>query len=311
MSEEAFLAHIVVIGGSAGALASVRVILSMLKPEFPAPICVVLHLGRHESTVARLLDSVTELPVAFAEDGEALQPGHVYVAPPDHHLRVSRNHLLLSRGPRENFSRPAIDPLFRSAAETFASGAVGVVLSGRLNDGTLGLYEIKSRGGFALVEDPQTAEFPEMPASAIANVQVDRFLPSAAIAPLLEQLVTQEAPDIDQERNPMSEDAISDPVALTCPECGGAMRVGRVGSVTQFACHIGHRMTIETLADEELTKLDEVVQVLLRRLNEFAATCRTMIEQPGVDDSERRRWRDFEAKTLAQIASLQTTFEGD
>jgi two-component system chemotaxis response regulator CheB len=300
------VSRIVVIGGSAGALATLRTMLPMLKPDFPAPICVVLHIGRYPNDIARLLDQTTGLPVAFATHGGALLPGHVHVAPPDHHLLVTREHTLLSKGPRENFARPSIDPLFRSAAAAFGAGAIGVVLSGRLNDGTPGLYAIKEAGGIAIVEDPATAEFPEMPRSARENVPTDHFVPREVLAPLLDQLVRQE------DRQPMQEEAAAmsealihdDPVALTCPECGGAMRSAQVGRITQFVCHIGHRMTLETLVDAQLSKVDEAVQIVLRRLNELVKSCREMIEAAGTNEQERRRWEEVEAKVREQLAAL-------
>jgi two-component system chemotaxis response regulator CheB len=272
---------------------------------------VALHIGHYPSDVARLLAETTGLPVTFATHHGALESGHVYVAPPDHHLLVTREQTLLSKGARENFARPSIDPLFRSAAAAFGADAIGVVLSGRLNDGTPGLYAITEKSGIAIVEDPATAEFPEMPASARSNVPIDHFVPREVLAPLLDQLIRQEdRQPLQEEAAAMSEAATrTDPVALTCPECGGAMRSARVGRITQFVCHVGHRMTLETLVDAQLSKVDEAAQTVLRRLNELVKSCREMVEAAGSNEQERRRWEETEAKVREQFATLHALFD--
>src|SRR5215472_18618450 len=143
-----------------------------LPSTIPAAIFTVLHIGPHASQFPDLLSDCSDLPARYARHGEPVRAGNIYVAPPDHHLLVRRRYMVTSRGPRENWARPAIDPLFRSAAEVFGPKVVGVILTGMLNDGTPGLYEIKRRGGVTIVQDPNDAEAPSMPRSALNNVEV-------------------------------------------------------------------------------------------------------------------------------------------
>lgn len=184
----------IVIGASAGGLQPLLPILSGLPADLPAAIFVVLHLGAN-SHLTQILADRTALPVHTATNGTAIEPGHVYVAVPDCHLLMHGQHLLLRRGPRENLTRPAIDPLFRSAACTFARRVIGVLLSGTMNDGTAGLLAIKRCGGLAVVQDPDDAAYPEMPNSAPHHVLVDHVVAAANIPALLNRLVRQPAGD--------------------------------------------------------------------------------------------------------------------
>jgi len=144
-----------------------------LPSQIPAAVLCVLHVGPYPSQLPSILNRHSFLHAHFARHGELIRPGEIYVAPPDHHLVVRRSHLALSRGPRVNWSRPAIDPLFASAAKAYGSKVIGVLLTGRLNDGTAGLYEVKRHGGITLVQDPSDATCPGMPASALKHVAVD------------------------------------------------------------------------------------------------------------------------------------------
>src|SRR5918994_2012210 len=141
-----------------------------------------------------LFRQVGPLPADWAADGNRLQPGRIYVAPPDHHLLVTPGHVRLSRGPRENRTRPAVDPLFRSAAEVYGPAVIGVILSGMLGDGTAGFSVIKSHGGTTVVQDPKDAQYPSMPLTALANVPVDSRLPADAMADFLTRLVESRTP---------------------------------------------------------------------------------------------------------------------
>src|SRR5581483_492929 len=178
--------RIVGIGTSSGGIEALRVLLAALPADFPAPICIVIHTSTESpGIVPGILSRITPLPVRYAADGDALRAGHVYVAPPDRHLLVEPGRARVTKGPRENRFRPAIDPLFRSAAQVFGPGAIGVVLTGSLDDGTSGLDVIKRLGGTAVVQDPEDALYPSMPQSAIAHVAVDYVVPLAQLAPLL------------------------------------------------------------------------------------------------------------------------------
>jgi chemotaxis response regulator CheB len=184
---------IIVIGGSAGALGAIQRILYDLPSDLPAAIFVVIHLGA-SSHLAEVLSHNTSLPVIAGESGMLIEQGRIYVAVPGLHLMVHDNHLLLRRGPRENLSRPAIDPLFRFVACSFGGRTIGVLLSGALNDGTAGLQAIKQCGGLAVIQDPRDAAYSEMPLSAQRHIDVDYVRPSAELGPLLVRL-TQDPPD--------------------------------------------------------------------------------------------------------------------
>lgn len=180
---------IIVVGASAGGVEALLELVGGLPPDLPAAVLVVIHHpeGR-PSVLPELLSRRGPLPASHAQDGEPILPGHIYVAPPDHHLTVEGGLLHLSHGPRINRVRPAIDPLFRSAAAAFGPRVVGVVLSGTLDDGTAGLVEIHRHGGMGVAQDPADALFKSMPESAIARDHVEYVLPPSAIAPLLTQL---------------------------------------------------------------------------------------------------------------------------
>ena len=177
---------IVVIGASMGGVPALRTLVSSLPEDFPAPLLVVLHIGNFPSILPELLAARCPLTAAHAVDGEKLEPGRIYIAPPDQHMVVDGRTVRLNRGPKEHHSRPAIDPLFVSAALSHGPGVIGVILTGMLDDGTSGLQAIKRCGGVAIVQDPKEAEAPSMPLSALRHVRVDHCAPVADIAALLQ-----------------------------------------------------------------------------------------------------------------------------
>src|SRR5687767_14790805 len=187
--------QLVVIGTSAGGIETLRPVVAAIPPDFPAPIAVVMHTSPQSPGVLHeILDRWGPLRALSASGRERLKPGCIYVAPPDHHLVVEPGHLRATKGPKENRFRPAIDPLFRSAAQVFGPRAIGVILTGNLDDGTAGLWMIKKLGGLAVVQDPSEAQFSSMPLHALNNVNVDHVVPLSRIAPLLVAL-TADAPE--------------------------------------------------------------------------------------------------------------------
>ena len=283
------MSRIVLIGGSAGAVKALKAILPMLPQDFPAAILIVTHIGAHKSIVPDILARTSLMPVRHATDGEPIIPGRVLVAPPDEHMTVvardGKAYIRLVHGPRENHFRPAIDPLFRSAASAFRQGAVGVVLSGYLDDGTVGLQAVKACGGLVIVQDPLEAEALDMPASALEHVDVDRVLSAADIAPALVELMGADVPHskggadvpdwINIENRIAGNDSDMDdleqlgtPSSLTCPECSGALwEVGQTGPM-RYRCHTGHAFSAKVLESLQRDAVEDAIWASIRALHE-------------------------------------------
>lgn len=283
---------IVVIGASAGGLEVLQLMLSALPPGLPASIFIVVHIG-DSSILARVLGRRSALPVTEARSGDKPVRGHVYIAIPGKHLLLHGDHILLRRGPRENQARPAIDPLFRSAAATFGPRVIGIVLSGSLADGTAGLRAIKRCGGLALVQDPNDALVSSMPQSALRNVEIDEVLQGSEIAARLTELVQQRAPpeleiplDVRleaaiaaQELADMKiDDMLGKPSRFSCPECHGALWEITDGPLLRYRCHVGHAYTDEAMLASQNEEIDRLLGTLLRSHQERAAMARRMSE---------------------------------
>ena len=293
---------IIVIGASAGGVEALRFLVAALPDTLSAPVLVVLHIGAHRSELPDLLNSVGSIPAKHAEDGDSICAGNIYVAPPDRHMIVADGRLRLTRGPKENWARPAIDPLFKSAAEAYGSNVVGVILTGRLNDGTAGLFEIKRRGGIAIVQDPRDATYPEMPRSAAAHVALDYCVPLAEIPQLLIELVDgKDGKDVamasilskqsEQKSEATTTEHFDRPLTITCPDCGGALRKSEVGSIIKFGCHIGHTYTAEIMAMAQFEDMEKTMRAAVRCLNERAEFCRLMAESgPSASPDHSAGW---------------------
>jgi two-component system chemotaxis response regulator CheB len=263
-----------------------------LPSDFPAALVIVLHVGSHRSILPEILARAGPLPAAHARHDERVEPGRIYVAPPDHHLLLASERLQLNRGAKEHHSRPAIDPLFRSAALAYGPGAIGVVLTGRLDDGTAGLQAIKAYCGTAIVQDPDDAEAPDMPASARRFVKVDHCVALDALPNLLVTL-TKRAPAAAHQRQlqwPAHEQAIllaegdpmehlveiGTPSSFVCPDCHGALWEVAGAPPRRFRCHTGHAFTIRTLQDTLATTSDESLWSARRALQERLLLLREM-----------------------------------
>jgi two-component system, chemotaxis family, protein-glutamate methylesterase/glutaminase len=285
---------IIVIGGSSGATAPLKAILGALPADLPAAVFIVLHIpARGIGLLATVASSAGRLPVHAAADGMLIAPGNVYIAVPDHHLILSGTHMKLGRGPRENLARPAIDPLFRSAAASYGPRVIGVILSGLLNDGASGLQAIKRCGGTTVVQDPTDALADEMPRSALLATNVDLSVPSAKIGDVLSELTREPAgpgvpvpPEIRLEVAIAAGERVdsevvhrfASPAALTCPSCGGVMSVVHGSKPLRFRCQIGHAMTADVLAKEQENAVDEAMRVALRIIEERAELVTRMAE---------------------------------
>jgi two-component system chemotaxis response regulator CheB len=284
---------IIVIGGSAGATAPLKEILGRLPTDIPAAIFIVLHIPAHGIGVLSTVASAAgKLPVRQAESGMIIENGKVYLAAPDHHLLLADHHIMLGRGPRENMVRPAIDPLFRSAALHYGPRVIGVVLSGLLSDGAAGLSAIKRCGGFALVQDPKDAIADEMPLRALEATTADLCVPGAKIGDVLSDLARETAgtalpvpPEIQLEVEIAAGERVDSeklrpvarPAALTCPACGGVLSQLN-GSPLRFRCQVGHAYSADALAKEQESSVDEALRVALRIIEERAELVHRMAE---------------------------------
>jgi two-component system chemotaxis response regulator CheB len=289
--------NVVVIGGSAGSIEALQVLVAGLPPDFPGTVLVALHLSPHTpSRLHEVLARTTTLPVTRARDGEVMERGHIYVAMADRHLVVEADRLRITRGPRENHSRPAVDTLFRSAAYALGPRVIGVVLSGALDDGTAGLWAIKDRGGLALVQSPEDAQHPSMPSSALRHVLVDYTVPVSDMPALISGLVREEA-ELPAESTP-TDGAIKTETRIalegnglqagvmqlgavssnTCPECHGVLVRIRESSIVRYRCHTGHAYSLETLLAEVSEKIDQTLWAALRAIEERILLLEEMAE---------------------------------
>ncbi len=306
---------IIVVGASAGGVEALTYLVKHLPPDLNAAILIVLHVPAHGTSVLpRILERAGNLPVSHAKDNEAIRPGRIYVAPPDHHLLVKPGYILLTRGPRENGHRPAIDPLFRTAARAYGRRVVGVVLTGVLDDGTAGLKAVKTRNGVAVVQHPDDAMYSGMPRSAIANVDaIDHIMPLSEIPNALvvlantpvsteaEKPVSQEM-EIESELAQMNMTVLNNderpgkPSPFACPDCGGTLWDLSEGDLLRFRCRTGHALSAETLLAKQSDALEDALWIALRALEEKSSLAHRMATRM------RDRNHDISAKRLEQQA---------
>lgn len=273
------LPHAIVIGASSGGVAALLELAAALPKELDAVVGMVLHVGSHHSILPELLTARGTMPAIHPQDGQPAVPGTIYVAPPDFHMVFTADQVRLSRAARENHARPAVDPLFRSTALAWRERAIGVVLTGDLDDGTAGLAAIKQCGGTAIVQDPATAEEPSMPASALQNVDVDYCLPLARIADTLLQLVGRirnpgpiAAPEplhrehavFEGKRAMENLSAVGQPSPLTCPDCGGSLWEINESKPLRYRCQTGHAFSARSLGNGEADRARAQAELLNR-----------------------------------------------
>lgn len=288
---------IIVIGASAGGVEAATQLVRSLPADIPAAIFVVIHIAAHSNSVLpQILQRRGHLPATHAKDKEKIQHRQVYVAPPDLHLLVKPGYINLAHGPKENRHRPAVDPLFRSAARSYQSRVIGVILSGTLDDGTAGLLEIKKVGGIAIVQDPEEALYDGMPGSAIENVEVDYVLPIAEIGEKLvtlayEPVETNNNNSVDPQLAMETDMAELDREAVqslerpgkespySCPECGGVLWEINNGNFLRFRCRTGHAFSPGSLFAEQSDALEQALWVALRALKEQSALSRKLAKR--------------------------------
>jgi two-component system chemotaxis response regulator CheB len=318
---------IIVIGASAGGVQALSEVVASLPPDLPAAVFAVLHVAPFgRSALPQILSRSSTLVARHPEDGEEIRPGHIYVAPPDRHLALDHGRVRLGLGPTENGHRPAVDVLFRTAARAYGPRVVGVVMTGNLDDGTAGLALIKQRGGIAVVQDPEEADYPGMPESALRNVAVDHVLPIAGIGSLLAELARNGSNGGNGNRTlpPPTGDPIGAdpgdletaeeeawlyggaPSGLTCPECAGALwEITNGEGPLHFRCRTGHAYSPESLLAKQNGSLEAALWAAVRSLEESAALTRRLekrFESIGSPHS-RERFRS-RAENAERHASL-------
>lgn len=303
---------IIVIGASAGGVEALVTLVHTLPANFPGALFVVLHVpAESPSLLADILGRAGQLPACYPKDKARIEHGHIYVAPPDYHLLIEGEHMRLVRGPKENRHRPAIDPLFRSAAGACGPRVVGIVLTGMLDDGTAGLLVIKRNGGIAVVQDPREALYNSMPRSALEHVNVDYCVHLAEMRPLLEKLalaptletvhttpahLAKEIQAVEMDTFPLDEKELAGrPSSFSCPECGGVLWEIEEDSFLRFRCRIGHALSAESalLAQGEL--IEQALWSALKTLEEQGSLAGRMA-QAAHDRGNMRTAQDLEAQ---------------
>jgi two-component system chemotaxis response regulator CheB len=304
-----------------------------LPGDLPATIFAVVHVSADSpGMLPSILNQAETLPAAMAEDGAAILPGHIYVAPADHHLLLEHGHMRVTRGPKENRFRPAVDPLFRSAAQAYGPRVIGIVLSGLLDDGAAGLWAVKRQRGLAIVQEPTEAAYPSMPLAALKYVAVDYTLSTAEIGKLLPQLVRTEVEDEEAPTVPEPME-IETKIALegnaldagvmqlgplspyTCPECSGVLVQVRDGRLLRFRCHTGHAYSVESLLAAINESIEQTLWSTVRVLEEHMLLLRHLGEhaQERSDETLARRLQskaqsaEDQIQIVRQLAVRQLT----
>ncbi|WP_075831613.1 chemotaxis protein CheB [Deinococcus marmoris] len=317
--------RIVVIGTSAGGMQPLLDLAAGLPADFPAAVCIVMHIPAYApSFLPEILGRAGPLPASHPASGDPVLPGRIYCAPPDHHLLIEGGRFSLTRGPKENRSRPAVDTLFRSAAYSAGPNVIGVVLSGLLDDGTSGLWAIKHFGGTTVVQDPLDAQFDSMPTSALNQVKIDHVVPGRELAALLVRLTAEPAQiQGEAEVDEQAKERVATEISIassghafkkgvmkfgkvtpqTCPECGGVLVQIQEGGFTRYRCHTGHAYTGDTLLVSVTEAIEDKLWATLRALEEASM----LLENTGMEfeaagnarlaGEYRRRAREMETRS--------------
>jgi two-component system, chemotaxis family, protein-glutamate methylesterase/glutaminase len=298
--------NIIVIGASAGGFEAIKKIVADLPGDLEASIFIVWHMAPDiRGILPNVLNKNKKLFAAHATDHELIKPMRIYVAPPDHHLVIDNDEVRITRGPKENRFRPAVDPLFRSAALAYGPRVIGIILSGALDDGSAGLWTIKERGGMAIVQDPADAEVPSMPENALKAVEADYVIPVREIAPLLVQLTNESIPDKTETMKHDERDtrevqiALEDPAykkdlfefgeltPYTCPECHGVLTALKEGGRMRFRCHTGHAFSADSLLAYITQYIEESMWTAIRSVQESVMLLNHMGDHFAEDNQPR------------------------
>jgi two-component system, chemotaxis family, protein-glutamate methylesterase/glutaminase len=294
---------IIVIGASTGGLDAVRIVLAELPRELPASLFIVLHMSSDSPGVLGwILERAGPFPAITVQARERIAPGRLYVPAPDRHLVLEPGIARATRGPKENRFRPAIDPLFRSAAQVYGPRVIGVILTGGLDDGTAGLWAVKQLGGTAVVQDPDDAPVSSMPLNAIRHVRIDHCVPLVGIGPLIARLAREDAlegefpvpGEVEIEINIAKEDApleagvtsLGEPSNYACPECHGVLLEMKEADRVRFRCHTGHAYSLESLMAEIDQAVEDSLWIAIRSIQEKELLMRKVAEHVrGTDEA--------------------------
>lgn len=307
---------IIVIGASAGGLEPLEAIAAQLRADLPAALFITVHLApRVKSFLPEILNRAGALPVEHAIDGAPIENGRIYVAPPDHHLVLETGHMHLTSGPKEQHQRPCINIMFRSAALAYGDRVVGVIMSGELDDGTAGLWEIERRRGITVVQNPEEAAFPSMPLSALRELEVDHTVKAAELGPFLARLAGSSLETVADGKHfggkDMPEDAqITD---FTCPECRGSIWEVRCGKNKDYRCRVGHSYSAKSMLAGHFAAQEKALYAAIVALEEGASLANRLADQFQGEDAERlrqeARQRQAQAETIRGVLKDGVSFE--
>lgn len=294
--EDMAVQKVILIGASAGGVEALQKTVAQLEVNVPAAIFITQHLfQRSETVLPEILSRAGRLPVRHPTGTEPIRSGQIYVAPPDYHMILSPGVVSLGHGPKENLQRPCINLMFRSGAASYGPDAIGVLLTGMLDDGASGLWEIKQRGGVTIVQDPEEAAYASMPESAIRGFQVDHIVRLEQLGSLLETLVSGGA-SVNGPGKVVSSSVTDSDSHQSCPECGGVMTEARHGRLYEYRCHIGHRLGLKTMIAEKAELVERMLSAAMAQTEELTELLTqaqkegypAISESPG-DEIESRR----------------------
>lgn len=303
--------RVIGIAASAGGVEVLRRLVGDLPAGLDATVCIVLHIpptGR--SLLAPILDRSSPLDVVLAEHDAPLAGGTVFVAPADHHLLVRADRLELSRGPKENGVRPAADPMFRSLARAWGADAAAVVLSGALDDGAAGALAISQSGGRVIIQDPEEALVPGMPASALATGAEAEVVPVAAMAELLAAFAGVPAREPRDSTSPGGERAELPFSGFTCPECGGALWELREAELVRYRCRVGHSYSEAAMVDAQGNAVEAALWSALQGLEERSELLRRIATRMAAQPRTQSRFARSASEAEDRAAAIRRILHG-
>jgi len=280
--------------------------------DFPAPLLAVIHISERANCLAEVIQSASALKIIDPVKPTPLRSGNVYLAPANRHLVVKSGCAVAVMGPRENRHRPSVDTLFRSAARAYRRSVVAVVLSGALDDGAAGALAVKARGGMVIVQDPEEAEVPDMPRNVMKQLKPDRCLTLDQMPGALAKLAAAGTPELPEVPNGdcalAAETAVAkqdEPLAFTCPECGGALLQTQDGKRLQWRCHVGHRFSLESFSEAHADAVERALWVALRKLRERQSIHEQLARNADMPADMRRRFKENGAAAAGDIKLLE------